>query len=79
MNCIPNSDKCPYYKEYSDKDSEYYHDSSFCLTCEYFTRAPEYDSGSRRHNDILIAHICNKNCMAPEIYKEELEPVMPWE
>jgi hypothetical protein len=82
MSCVPTSggcrptDKCPSYAEYEAEPEKWFCDT---IGCVYFVRAPEYDCGSRRRNDALMAFICEKDCMDPEIVREEPEPVMPWE
>ena len=50
-----------------------------CIACQEFKRYPELDKGSKRYNDIMLAHICEKDAMIPEVYYDEPEPMMPWE
>lgn len=73
--CYPNRNKCPHFQEWDDMEEC---DLDFCLTCEHFVRDNEYDEGSRR-TGYLVAFICEKDCMNPEIYYTEPEPNMPWE
>lgn len=68
---LPN-DNCPFIDQYEEGDT------LFCVGCINFIRANEYDKGHNK-NDAEIAFICEKDCMTPEIYYTEYEPVMPWE
>jgi hypothetical protein len=73
-SCFPKSDKCPYFANYEDEP-----DSLYCLGCQYFIRADEFNMGSVKRGNALVAHICRKDAMTPEIFRDELEPIMPWE
>jgi hypothetical protein len=71
--CFPKSDKCPYWNQFQELS-----DKHFCEGCQHLKRDTEYDSGNKR-SGYLMAYICSKNAMNPEIYEIEPEPDMPWE
>jgi hypothetical protein len=68
-SCNPISEDCPFWNEYQETPER-----EFCLECIHFIRYPEGDSGTRR-TGFLEAFICEKDCMDPEIYHAEVEPI----
>ena len=75
MDPKPIEGKCPFWDQYQEEEEPW----DMCITCSHFERYPELDRGSRRRQDIELAHVCAKDAMDPEVYYNEPEPVMPWE
>lgn len=71
--CVPKSSKCPFFHWYEEEPEK-----TFCEGCQYLERASKYDSGNKR-SGYLMAYICSKDAMNPEIYEIEPEPFMKWE
>lgn len=74
IKMIP-SNQCPFLDQYEEEEKS----DLFCIGCINLIRSPEYDYIEGLKVDYRIAFTCKKDCMNPDIYYEEIEPVMPWE